>query len=82
MAQKFKDSNKDFLGPYHEYLFNGIEADIILYITSENFLYIQSMARARRLLIIVTNGDENNDAKDCVKIMNKAVENDLVKKVR
>ena len=44
LAQKFKDTNKDFLGPYYEYEFNGIEADS---------LYIQSMARARRLLIIV-----------------------------
>ena len=54
LAQKFKDTNKDFLGPYYEYEFNGIEADVILYIVpSADSLYIQSMARARRLLIIV-----------------------------
>ena len=68
LAQKFKDTNKDFLGPYYEYEFNGIEADS---------LYIQSMARARRLLIIVT--DRHDGFYDAV--MNKAVKNDLVKKV-
>ena len=68
LAQKFKDTNKDFLGPYYEYEFNGIEADS---------LYIQSMARARRLLIIVN--DRHDGFYDAV--MNKAVKNDLVKKV-
>ena len=78
LAQKFKDTNKDFLGPYYEHKFNGNEADVILYIVpSANSLYIQSMARARRLLIIVT--DRHGDSNDAV--MNKAVKNDLVKKV-
>ena len=36
LAQKFKDTNKDFLGPYYEYEFNGIEADVILYIVPKN----------------------------------------------
>ena len=85
LAQKFKDTNKDFLGPYHEYQFNGKEADIILYIKSANSLYIQSMARARRLLIVVTNsgniGFPRRYFNDTVKIMYKAVKNELVKKV-
>ena len=81
MAQKIKDTNKDFLGPYDEYEFNGREADIILYIPSDRHLCIciPPMSRARRLLIIVTRPERNRD--DAVYIMNKAVKNGLVKKI-
>ena len=57
-AEKLKkENNKNFNGSYyyHEYHFNGSETDIIIYVTDYD-LNLQSLARSRRLLILVTYG--------------------------
>ena len=81
LAKAIQKTNKSFQGPYDEWQFNGREAEIIIYVTSD-VLDIQSMARARRLLIIVTHcnnwGDESNRH---VLAMNHAVKENLVKKL-
>ena len=77
VAEEIKNICQDFHGPYEENHFNGKEAEIVVYITSSvNGLYIQSLARARRLLILVTHDPFWGDH-----IMNKAVKKNLVKKV-
>ena len=83
LAKKIKEINKDFAGPYRETRFNGIEADIIVYVTTLHNLYIQTMARARRLLIVVTLGENWSDDsnKDRIRGMNEAVRKNLVKKI-
>ena len=82
LAKAIQETNKSFQGPYDEWQFNGREAEIIIYVTSD-VLDIQSMARARRLLIIVTHcnnwGDESN--RRHVLAMNHAVKENLVKKL-
>ena len=83
-AAKIKGNDeKDFLGPYYEYDFNGKEADVIIYVTSRD-PSIQSMARAKRLLILVTidqkEGNFWKDDSEHFKAMNSAVEQKLVKK--
>ena len=83
LAENIKDINKDYLGPYYEDYFNGKEAEVIVLITSSgNGLYIQSMSRARRLLIIITHGSSwLNESNYYVKSMNAAVMKNLVKKI-
>ena len=77
LAEKVKNISPDFLGPYEENHFNGKEAEIVIYVTSSvKGLYIQSLARARRLLILVTHDLFGGDV-----IMNKAVKRNLVKKI-
>ena len=47
-----KEINENFLGPYNEAHFNGKEAEVIVYVSSdEEHLLLQSMARARRLTL-------------------------------
>ena len=81
LAKAIQKNNKMFHGPYDEWQFNGTEAEIIIYVTSD-MLDIQSMARARRLLIIVTHcnnwRDESNRK---VLAMNHAVKKNLVMKL-
>ena len=62
-AEKLKEENKYFNGSYcHEYHFNGSETDIIIYVTNYD-LSLQSLARSRRLLVLVTYGsDWNHDS--------------------
>ena len=50
-----KKDNPDYVGPYGDKEFNGIEAEVIFYLChyNENFS-ISSMARAKRLLILVS----------------------------
>ena len=66
---------------YDEYAFNGKEAEVIIYVTSI-YAYMQTMARARRLLILVTHGEDGEweDDSENVKVMNSAIEQNLVKK--
>ena len=71
---------ENLLGPYDDHHFNGKEAEVIIYVSSDS-LYIQTMARARRLLILVTHSfdywkDNSKNATD----MNLAIELKLVKK--
>ena len=77
-----KEINENFLGPYDEAHFNGKEAEVIVYVSSSEYgLFLQSMARARRLLIIITHGRHwNDDSKEHVKAMKEATEKNLVKK--
>ena len=76
IASKIKEWNKDFQGPYNHYDFNGKEAEIIIYVSSFK-LSLQSMARARRLLIIITTDVKNSK----FKLMNQAVKKNLVMKI-
>ena len=60
------------------------EAEVIIYVSSREYgLEIQSMARARRLLIIITHGENwDDDSKEYVKAMKEATEKNLVKKIK
>ena len=50
-----KKVNPDYVGPYGDKEFNGIEADVIFYLCHYNEKFsISSMTRARRLLILVS----------------------------
>ena len=78
---KIKDENF-FFGPYEDHEFNGKEAEVIIYVTSEN-LRMQTMARARRLLILVTHPGYSGywkDDSESVKVMNSAIEQKVVQK--
>ena len=77
VAEKVKNIGQNYHGPYEENHFNGKEADIIIYVTSSvKGLYIQSLARARRLLILLTHDSFGGEF-----IMNEAVKKSLVKKI-
>ena len=52
-AKILKEKNPSWSGPHEHWNFNGSEADVILYIC-DGRLDIQTLARARRLLIILT----------------------------
>ena len=85
LAENIKEiKEEDFLGPYDDYHFNGKEAEVIISVNS-GYLQIQTMARARRLLILVTYGDnwkeDSEYVKAMVKVMNSAVEQKLVQKI-
>ena len=83
LAEDIKEINEEdyFLGPYYDYHFNGKEAEVVIYVTSDN-LYMQTIVRARRLFILVTHVEYNDwkdDSKNA-KLMNSAIEQKLVKK--
>ena len=52
-AKKLKEENDSWRGPHQHMHYNGSEADIIVYVSDGAHLNIQSLARARRLLIIL-----------------------------
>ena len=82
LAVEIKNINQKFLGPYDELHFNGKEAEIIVYVTSSNHgLYIQSLARARRLLIVITHGFFERLNLNIIHIMNEAMKKNVVKKI-
>ena len=83
LAKRIKNLNKKFFGPYEEFKFNGREADIVIHVSSID-LDIQTLSRARRLLIVVSDQDYHNQwtyGSENFKAMNIAVKNNLVKKV-
>ena len=85
LAEKIKEIKEEnyFLGPYEDHEFNGKEAEVIIYVTSEN-LRMQTMARARRLLILVTHPGYSGywkDDSESVKVMNSAIEQKVVQKI-
>ena len=68
-------------GPHSSYSFNGFESSVVVYIC-DGYLHIQTMARARQLLIIVTHGRPVNHPSnyDAVfKPMNNSVEKGFVR---
>ena len=75
------------IGPYNEFDYNGKEADILINVTCGE-PFIQTMARARRLIILLTYDNSgmiprdnwNEDSKILEK-MNDAVELNLLKKI-
>ena len=75
------------IGPYNEFDYNGKEADIIINVTCDE-PFIQTMARARRLIILLTYDNSgmisrhywNEDSKILQKL-NDAVELNLLKKI-
>ena len=70
-----KKVNPDYVGPYGDKEFNGIEADVVLYLCHYNEKFsISSMSRARRLLILVS-WDRDYD-----ELMENAVANGLLQK--
>ena len=76
LIEGMKKVNPDYGGPFEVGEFNGIEADIILYLCHYNEQFsIASMARARRLLILVT-WDRDYD-----ELMENAVNENLVQKL-
>ena len=78
-----KEINENFLGAYNHAHYNGKEAEVIVYVSShKNGLALQSMARARRLLIIITHGEYwDDDSNIDVQAMKEATEKNLVKKI-
>ena len=78
MAESLKENNPTFDGPYDDMSFNGAEAKVIIYVT-DDYIYLESLARAQQLLIILTCGQfewENE-----FKFLNKAVEEKIIKKI-
>ena len=76
LIEGMKKVNPEYVGPYEVGEFNGIEADIVLYLCHYNEQFsIASMARARRLLILVT-WDRDYD-----ELMENAVKENLVQKL-
>ena len=75
--EAMKKVNPDYVGPYDDREFDGMEAEIILYLSHYNEQFsIASMSRARRLLILVTwDWDRDYD-----ELMENAVKEDLVLK--
>ena len=81
MAESLKENNPSFDGPYNYSSFNGAEAKVIIYDT-EYSLFLESLARAQQLLIILTHGRFERKWKDeLFKILNKAVKKKLIKKI-
>ena len=66
---------------YKDVNFNGGEADIVVFITDCN-LNIQTLARARRLLVILTSEVEWNFLNQKTKSLKKAVDENLVEMER
>jgi len=70
-------------GPHSAYGFNGFESSVVVYIC-DGYLSIQTMARARQLLIIVTHGESLNHPSyynAVFKPMNNSVEKGFVRKI-
>ena len=78
LAMKIKNENPEWLGPHNHLKFNGGEADAIVLITGSN-LNIQTLARARRLLIIVTQEKEWNSQMPLV--LKRATYNNLIQMI-
>ena len=53
MARKLIQKNATWYGPLEDVNYNGSEADVVVFI-SDGYLNVQALARARRLLIIIT----------------------------
>ena len=58
--------------------FNGAEAKVIIYVT-DDYISLESLARAQQLLIILTCGQFERE--DKMKMLNRAVEEKLIKKI-
>ena len=80
MAESLKENNPTFDGPYDKDFFNGAEAKAIIYVT-DKFISLESLARAQQLLIILTCGQFERKHEDEFKMLNKAVEEKLIKKI-
>ena len=63
-----------------DFSFNGAEAKVVIYVT-DFFIDLESLARAQQLLIILTCGQFERKREDEFKILNKAVEEKLIKKI-
>ena len=70
LAKKLIHKNPLWSGPHEDVNYNGSEADIIVYISDEN-MNIQTLARARRCLIILTCDTECNH--ETILMLQKAV---------
>ena len=79
MPNHLKENNPSFDGPYDDYSFNGAEAKVIIYVTHGD-IDLESLARAQQLLIILTCGQI--ERKHGFKMLNKAVEEKLIKKIQ
>ena len=79
MAKSLKENNTTFDGPYDDSSFNGAEAKVIIYVT-DGLISLESLARAQQLLIILTCG-QFEWREDDFKMLNKAVEEKLIKKI-
>ena len=80
MAESLKENNPTFDGPYDNQSFNGVEAKVIIYLT-DRFISLESLARAQQLLIILTFGEFEREWENQFKMLNKAVEEKLIKKI-
>ena len=76
LCHSIKHLNKNLHGPYDAYNFNGKESEVILYVTSYS-LNIKTLARARRLLVIITKGKLWNESSKNYKAMNEVVKKHL-----
>ena len=74
VAKKLIQKNPDWSRPHEDANYNGSEADIIVYICDGN-MNIQTLARARRLLIILTCDTECDDA--TILMLQKAVSQNM-----
>ena len=77
VAKKLKGGNTNWSGPYVDLDYNGGEADVVVFVTDDGEdLNIQTLARARRLLIILTWSDQN------AKSLKKAASDNLLEMVK
>ena len=80
IAESLKDDNPSFNGPYDHLSFNGAESNVIIYVTNVG-IGLETMARAQQLLIILTFGQFERYYKYEFKILIKAVNEKLIKKL-
>ena len=75
--------NEDHFHDVHsEYEVNGTEADIVVYVTTSESLFIQSLARARKLLLIITHGVRwVDESKKVAGALNEAVASRKLRKI-
>ena len=77
VAKKLKGENENWSGPYEDLDYNGGEADVVIFVTDDGEdLNIQTLARARRLLIILTWSSQNANS------LKKAASENLLEMVK
>ena len=74
-----KNQHVKWSGPHEDDNFNGGEADVIVFITDDSSLNVQTLARARRSLIIVTYESKWNAVNPV--LLKKAASENLVKMI-
>ena len=81
LARKLKQKNTLWYGPLKDVNYHGGEADVVIFI-SDGHLNVQTLARARRLLILITLEKEWDNSKNPSLNLNKAIVLDMIEILR